>query len=88
VADVKITVLYFAALREAMDRASDVLELPPNVTTVALLRAWLIARGATWDAACGTVKRLRAAVDQQMATDATALRDGAEGAFFPPVTGG
>jgi molybdopterin synthase sulfur carrier subunit len=31
---------------------------------------------------------VRAAVDQVMADEAEPLRDGAEVAFFPPVTGG
>ncbi len=35
-----------------------------------------------------SIKRIRAAVGQQMATDDTLLAEGAEVAFFPPVTGG
>ena len=33
-------------------------------------------------------RRVRAAVDQAMATDSAALHENAEVAFFPPVTGG
>jgi molybdopterin synthase sulfur carrier subunit len=84
----KITVLYFAKLREAMERDREELELPADVTTVAALRTWLVARGAPWDAAFGETRRLRAAVNQDMARDDTPLTAGAEVAFFPPVTGG
>lgn len=84
----KITVLYFARLREAMGRDREDLELPVEVTTVAALRAWLVARGNPWDAAFGETRRLRAAVNQDMARDDTPLMPGAEVAFFPPVTGG
>ncbi|RYY59476.1 MAG: molybdopterin synthase sulfur carrier subunit, partial [Comamonadaceae bacterium] len=33
-------------------------------------------------------RAVRMALDQVMAADATPLREGAEVAFFPPVTGG
>ena len=84
----KVTVLYFARLREAIGRERDDFTLPADVTTLGALRAWLIARGAPWSGAFGEVKRIRAAVGQAMATDDTPLADGAEIAFFPPVTGG
>lgn len=84
----KVTVLYFARLREAIGRDREAFELPAEVTTVGALRAWLIARGAPWAEAFTEIKRIRAAVAQQMASDETALADGAEVAFFPPVTGG
>ena len=84
----KVTVLYFARLREAIGRDRDEFALPANVATLGALRAWLVSRGAPWTAAFEEVKRIRAAVDQSMASDDTPLRDGAEIAFFPPVTGG
>jgi molybdopterin synthase sulfur carrier subunit len=84
----KVTVLYFARLREAVGCDRETLELPAAVTTVGALRAWLVGRGAPWCEAFTEVKRIRAAVAQQMATDDTALSEGAEVAFFPPVTGG
>lgn len=84
----KVTVLYFARLREAVGRDRETLELPAEVTTVGALRAWLIARGAPWSEAFTEIKRIRAAVAQEMARDDTRLTEGAEVAFFPPVTGG
>jgi len=84
----KLTVLYFARLREALQRDREVVDVPASVATVTDLRVWLVARGEPWSTAFTDVKRVRAAVDQTMAQDATTLRDGAEVAFFPPVTGG
>jgi molybdopterin synthase sulfur carrier subunit len=84
----KVTVLYFARLREALGRDRETIELPAEVITVGALRNWLIERGAPWSVAFSEIRRIRAAVDQQMAADDTALADGAEVAFFPPVTGG
>jgi molybdopterin synthase sulfur carrier subunit len=85
---VKLTVLYFARLREAIGRDRDVLDVPAQVATVGELRAWLVAQGEPWASAFTEVKRIRAAVDQSMAGDDVPLADGAEVAFFPPVTGG
>lgn len=84
----KCTVLYFARLREAVGRDREEVELPTNVKTVADLRVWLTTRGAPWSNAFTEIKRIRAAVDQAMASDSAPLREGAEVAFFPPVTGG
>jgi len=84
----KVTVLYFARLREAIGRERETLELPADVATVGALRQWLIARGAPWAEAFTEIRRIRAAVAQDMAADETRLSEGAEVAFFPPVTGG
>jgi molybdopterin synthase sulfur carrier subunit len=85
---VKLSVLYFARLRDAIGRSSEQIDAPAGVATVGDLRAWLAQRGAPWSEAFAQVRPLRVAVDQAMAVDATRLRDGAEVAFFPPVTGG
>jgi sulfur-carrier protein len=84
----QIRVLYFARLRERLGRSEDAFTVPAGVHDVAGLRAWLVARGAPWAQAFAEETRLRAAVDQRMARDDTPLTDGAEVAFFPPVTGG
>ena len=84
----KLSVLYFARLRDAIGRPAEDIEIPASVTTVGELRAWLAQRGVPWSAAFAEVRPIRAAMDQAMASDATRLREGAEVAFFPPVTGG
>jgi molybdopterin synthase sulfur carrier subunit len=84
----KLSVLYFARLRDAIGRAAEDIEVPASVTTVGELRAWLEQRGSPWSRAFAEVRPIRAAVDQAMAGEATRLREGAEVAFFPPVTGG
>jgi molybdopterin synthase sulfur carrier subunit len=85
---VKVDVLYFASLREAVGLARERLELPAGVHTAADLRDHLRARGGAWAAALSERRTLRVAVDQAMAAPDTPLREGAEVAFFPPVTGG
>jgi molybdopterin synthase sulfur carrier subunit len=84
----KVKVLFFASLREQLGRAAEELELPAGVSTVAGLRAHLVARGGAWGTALADARRLRAAVNQDMAAPDAALRAGDEVAFFPPVTGG
>lgn len=84
----KVKVLFFAALREQLGSPGEELELPDGVATVAGLRAHLIARGGAWDSALADGRRLRAAVNQDMAAPEAKLRAGDEVAFFPPVTGG
>jgi len=85
---VKVEVLYFAGLREAVGCARERLELPAGVVTAGALRQYLRARGGAWTDALAEGRTLRVAVDQAMAAADTPLREGAEVAFFPPVTGG
>jgi molybdopterin synthase sulfur carrier subunit len=53
-----------------------------------LLRDQLVARSEPHARALARRRAVRCALDQTMADDATPLHDGAELAFFPPVTGG
>ncbi|MEC5396330.1 molybdopterin converting factor subunit 1 [Uliginosibacterium sp. H1] len=82
----KLTVLYFARLREALACDAETLVLPDGVGDIAGLRAHLVARGGAWQALAAST--VRAALNQDMATPDAVLRDGDEVAFFPPVTGG
>jgi molybdopterin synthase sulfur carrier subunit len=84
----KIELRFFASLREALGRDHEQADLPAEVQTVADLRLWLAARGEPWASALGSKRAVRAALDQTMVGPGTALYDGAEVAFFPPVTGG
>jgi molybdopterin synthase sulfur carrier subunit len=85
---VKIKLLYFAGLREQVGTRGEDLEVSPEVTTVAGLRALLMNRGGAWQTALAQGKALRVAVNQEMAQPATPVKPGDEVAFFPPVTGG
>jgi len=84
----RITILYFAALREALGTGRETVELPEGVAHAGQLRAWLRERGGAWDEALDEHRSLRVAVNQAMARADTPLPPDAEVAFFPPVTGG
>jgi sulfur-carrier protein len=83
-----IHILYFARLRERLGREREQLAFSPGVASVEQLAAQLRERGGVWDAELAVGKALRVAVNQHMATQQTAISDGDEIAFFPPVTGG
>jgi molybdopterin synthase sulfur carrier subunit len=76
---------FFASLREALgDRET----IATACNTVGELRDELISRGGAHAEVLARGKLVRAAVDQTMAEETAHLSDGAEVAFFPPVTGG
>jgi molybdopterin synthase sulfur carrier subunit len=82
----KVQVKYFASLREALG-AQEAVEVAAG-STLGALRDQLIARGGGYARCLARGRAVRAALNQAMADDAVPLRDGAEVAFFPPVTGG
>jgi molybdopterin synthase sulfur carrier subunit len=84
----KIQLRFFASVRESLERSEESIELPEQVKTVGEVRQWLIARGDVWAEVLGEGRSLRMAYNQQMTTADTLIADGAEVAFFPPVTGG
>lgn len=82
----KIHLRYFASIREAIGSGSESVETA--AATLAGLRDELIARGGAHAEALARGRAVRVSVNQTMADESAALRDGAEVAFFPPVTGG
>jgi molybdopterin synthase sulfur carrier subunit len=82
----QVQVRYFASLREALGPSESVAVEPG--TTLGALRDHLIARGGRHAEALARGRAVRCALDQVMSDEAAVLRDGAEVAFFPPVTGG
>lgn len=82
-----LTVLYFARLRETLGMEREEITLPDGISDVAALTEWLRDRGEKWRA-LDLSGSLRCAVNQELATHDTLLRDGDEVAYFPPVTGG
>jgi len=83
---VKIHVRYFASLREALG-PQETIDVPPG-STLGQLRDQLLARGGRHAEALARGRALRCALNQTMADEDTPVPEGAEVAFFPPVTGG
>ncbi|MGB4361733.1 MAG: MoaD/ThiS family protein [Rhodoferax sp.] len=82
----KVTVKYFASIREAIGVGSEQRET--EATTLGALRDELIALGGVYADSLARGKSVRLALNQLMCQESAALTDGAEVAFFPPVTGG
>ena len=82
----KVQVRYFASLREALGAGEEV-EVPKG-SDVDALRRQLVARGGRHADLLDGGRAVRCALDRVMSDGAAPLRDGAEVAFFPPVTGG
>lgn len=82
----KLSIRYFASIREALGQSLESLDTP--ATTLGGLRDELIARGGAYAQALAHGKAVRMALNQVMVDESAALSEGAEVAFFPPVTGG
>lgn len=82
----KLQVRYFASLREALGEAQPV-EMAAG-TTVADLRDLLLRASPQHAAALARGRAVRCALNQRLCDESALLADGAEVAFFPPVTGG
>lgn len=85
----KIQVRYFASVREKLGAGETVsLEGADAPRTVGQLQGWLAGQSATHAAALDDTRGLRMALNQTLCDADEPLHDGAEVAFFPPVTGG
>jgi molybdopterin synthase sulfur carrier subunit len=82
----KVQVRYFAALREALG-SQETVDLPSG-STLGALRDTLIARGGRHAELLARGRAVRCALNQALSDESAAVPDGAEVAFFPPVTGG
>ena len=82
----KITVRYFASLREALG-GSEIVDVAVG-STLGALRDALLARGGRHAEVLARGKAVRCALAQVMSDESALLGEGAEVAFFPPVTGG
>lgn len=83
-----IDIRFFASLREAVGTSHERVELPDHVTTVGELQQWLAGRGEVWMQALAPDRAVRSALDHALVGPEADLHEGAEVAFFPPVTGG
>ena len=84
----RLTILYFAWVRERIGQAEDVVTIPHELVTIADLITWLAARGGGYAEAMAAPERLRAAIDQNFVGLDALLAGAREVAIFPPVTGG
>ena len=82
----KVNVRYFASLREVLG-AQETVDLPAG-TTLAGLRDLLVAKSSRHAEVLARQRAVRCALQQVMSDENAVVPDGAEVAFFPPVTGG
>ena len=80
--------LYFAWVRERIDKTEEQVALPADVATVAELMTWLAGRGEEYAYAFENPKVIRAAIDRKHVQPTTPIAGAQEIAFFPPMTGG
>jgi molybdopterin synthase sulfur carrier subunit len=83
----RIQILYFASIREALELAEEPFECAQE-TTVSQVRVALIARGGIYAEVLGLARPVKTALNQSMCGPDSVLTQGCELAFFPPVTGG
>ena len=83
-----ITFRYFAWVRERIGEASEEIDLPSDVATVADLPAFLAARSEGHAAAMERPNVIRFALDQEAAEPGDSIGSPREIAVFPPMTGG
>jgi molybdopterin synthase sulfur carrier subunit len=83
---VKLTVLYFAWVRERIGLPREVVET--DAATVADLVVELRTREDRYALAFADLSSLRVAVDQDLTDFDAPLKGVREVAFFPPMTGG
>lgn len=81
--------VYFAWIRERLDRTDEEVALPETVETVGDLLDWQKTRGEEFEAVFEFDKVIRVAINQEHVDErSTALAGAKEIAFFPPMTGG
>ena len=81
-----LNVKYFASIRELVGVSTQVLDT--QAATLGALRDELIALGGAHAEGLARGRAVRMALNQIMSDESAALVEGAEVAFFPPVTGG
>ncbi len=81
-------ILYFAWLRERLNRASDEVTPPPGVVTLADLVAWLRANDEALDAAMENPAIFKLSINARIVPWDTPILGATEIAILPPMTGG
>lgn len=81
-------IVYFAWLRERLDKTEEEVDLPASVQTIGELMEWLKTRGEEYEYAFDNPKVIRAAIDKTHVRADAKIAGASEIAFFPPMTGG
>ena len=81
-------ILYFAWLRERLNRASDEVTPPSDVKTLTDLIAWLRANDEALDLAMGNPKQFKLSKNASIVPWETPIADTDTIAILPPMTGG
>jgi molybdopterin synthase sulfur carrier subunit len=84
---IKIRIVFFASLREALGEAEMELELDTGLKIQDVVQLLGVSRGEDWLQTLSTDKVL-VAVNHTMVDHQHLLEQGDELAFYPPVTGG
>jgi molybdopterin synthase sulfur carrier subunit len=85
---VKVSVRYFASVKEQLGKDAEEVELPSGVSTIGGVRAHLKSRGGAYEEVFADKRLVRSALNLEMVKPTEAVKAGDEVAFFPPVTGG
>jgi len=81
-------ILYFAWLRERLDRGEEEVSPPEGVRTVADLIGWLRGRDEAADLAMQRPDIIKAAIDAKIVPHDALIAGAKVVALFPPMTGG
>jgi molybdopterin synthase sulfur carrier subunit len=84
----RVTVRYFAWVREKVGRVEETIDVPADVATAGAFVAWLAQRGDEYAEAFRRPEVVRVALDQVHVKASASIRGAREIALFPPVTGG
>lgn len=81
-------ILYFAWLRERLNRGEEDVSPPETVVTISDLLDWLSSRDEAAELAFADRKVIKAALDEEIVPLDTRLGSAKTLAIFPPMTGG
>jgi molybdopterin synthase sulfur carrier subunit len=81
-------ILYFAWLRERLNRSEENISPPASITTIAQLMDWLCENDEAIALAFEKRSLIKTALDENIVDHETPLNNAKTIAFFPPMTGG
>jgi len=81
-------ILYFAWLRERMNKGSEDVSPPVEVATIDHLIDWKSASDESFALAFQDREIIRASIDDELVESDAKIEGAREIAFFPPMTGG